>query len=507
MHKDILDRPIVAGIYCRLSDDREGQRLGVIRQETDNKGLVARLNGAVHRVFSDNDTSVGPTSNKPRPDYADMLKEARAGQINTVVAYSTSRLTRRPREVEDLIDLAVEYGIRFYFVVSPPWDLNTADGRERARQDAARDRGEVERLQERIIRKKRQSAESGEYPGGIRAYGIGHLIGVNPANAKEVRDWTKLDESEVKVMREIADRILAGDSQLMIVKDFADRGILTSKGYPWTVGKLKRTLLNETYVQFDPSDPEKRGTRLHNGNKHRAVWPAIFTQTEHGMLLNYFKHNPYNWQQGQVIARRYLLTGFTKCGSCGGDMRGMGKTDDNGKYIRRYGCKKYNLRGEVVGCNSVFRIAEPLELLVTEAVLLRFDSPQVAQALAPVEDRARVQQLTEELLRLQERRHELAVEHALTPLEDYGIMVATIKGKSDEIHGQLNKLRNDKAKAAMVPAIGSIRERFETASMEWKASVIRLVVEKVVVNPSRGWGSKWRGYQFSPKDVQIIWSK
>ena len=93
-------------------------------------------------------------------------------------------------------------------------------------------------------------------------------------------------------------------------------------------------------------------------------------------------------------------------------MRGQGKTE-NGRYIRRYACKKYNTRGEVVGCCKVFRIAEPLEELITDAVLLRFDSPAVAKALAPVEDRARVEALTAELVRLQARKHELAVEHAL----------------------------------------------------------------------------------------------
>ena len=41
------------------------------------------------------------------------------------------------------------------------------------------------------------------------------------------------------------------------------------------------------------------------------------------------------------------------------------------------------------------------------------------------------------------------------------MMVATLKAKSDEVLDELNALRNAKAKAAMVPAIGSIREKFE----------------------------------------------
>lgn len=35
-----------------------------------------------------------------------------------------------------------------------------------------------------------------------------------------------------------------------------------------------------------------------------------------------------------------------------------------------YHCKKYNNRGEQVGWSRVFRIADPVEYLVTEAVLI-----------------------------------------------------------------------------------------------------------------------------------------
>src|SRR5947208_9269167 len=155
MH-DLHGQP--AGIYLRRSADREGKRLGVKRQEKDNRSLAERLGVKLHRIYTDNDISAGPTSKKPRDDYDQMLQDARDGRLKVIIAYSTSRLTRRTREHEDLIDLAVRHGVRFYFVASPTYDLNTADGREAARTAAARDTGEVERLQERLVRKKLEAA-------------------------------------------------------------------------------------------------------------------------------------------------------------------------------------------------------------------------------------------------------------------------------------------------------------------------------------------------------------
>jgi DNA invertase Pin-like site-specific DNA recombinase len=208
-----------AGIYLRISDDREGKRLGVKRQEKDDRSLADSLGVRVKKIYSDNDISAGPASTKPRDDYDEMLQAAREGQIKVIIAYSTSRLTRRPREHEDLIDLAVKYGIKFYFVASPTYDLNTADGREAARNAAARDTGEVERLQERILRKKQEDAIEGQYPGGPRTYGIGKVLGTNPKTGKEERNWTQLDDKEASVLKEVRDRLLEGESQFVIVRD------------------------------------------------------------------------------------------------------------------------------------------------------------------------------------------------------------------------------------------------------------------------------------------------
>lgn len=55
-------------------------------------------------VCVDNDVSASTKSRKPRLQYAEMLTRARAGEFGAILAYSNSRLTRRPREFEDLDD-------------------------------------------------------------------------------------------------------------------------------------------------------------------------------------------------------------------------------------------------------------------------------------------------------------------------------------------------------------------------------------------------------------------
>ena len=51
-----------AGIYCRISADREGEALGVERQEQDARKLAESLGLEVVGVFTDNDISASTRS-------------------------------------------------------------------------------------------------------------------------------------------------------------------------------------------------------------------------------------------------------------------------------------------------------------------------------------------------------------------------------------------------------------------------------------------------------------
>jgi site-specific DNA recombinase len=50
-------------------------------------------------------------------------------------------------------------------------------------------------------------------------------------------------------------------------------------------------------------------------------------------------------------------------------------------FQRKYRCRHFDSSGNVYGCGKIVRAAEPVEMLVSEAVLYRCDSPEVAASL------------------------------------------------------------------------------------------------------------------------------
>jgi site-specific DNA recombinase len=344
-----------AAIYVRISKDREGTELGVERQEEDCRKIAERLNLPVYRVYKDNNLSGSKYATKTRKDYLQMLEDARAGFFCTIIAHTSSRLTRRPREHEDQITLAEEYGIRFEYVASPTFDLNTANGRMIARVLAAGDAQKAEETSELLTRAKLQRAEQGQYLGGYRAYGYegaryddeGSLINRGRINIAIV-------QHEVEIYRECVQRIIAGERIATIVHDLNRRGIPSPDGKQWEYGNTKRILTKRRYVIFDDTDPDKRGTLEHHGQFYRAEWPGIITGDTYELMMARLKDMAQNWVHGPANGRTYLLSNIAVCGNCETPMYGGGRAQTNG-YQPRYRCRASDNSGNPMGCGKVYR--------------------------------------------------------------------------------------------------------------------------------------------------------
>ena len=209
---------IRAAIYCRISQDRAGAGLGVTRQEEDCRALCERRGWAVVEVYADNDVSA--YSGKPHPAWLQLIGDVQGGAVDALVGWHVDRLTRSPRELEDVIDLADKHSIELATVTGEV-DLSNPTGRLVARMLGAAARHEAEHKAERQKRQRRQAAEAGRVAGG----------GKRPFGYAD--DRVTVVDTEAAVIRECAARVLSGESLASICRDLADRGITTSGGKTW----------------------------------------------------------------------------------------------------------------------------------------------------------------------------------------------------------------------------------------------------------------------------------
>src|SRR5579859_7273863 len=99
-----------AAIYCRISPIPDSdERLE--RQESDCRTLCERLEWQVVRVFVDPKRSAWQRSRK-RPAWDAMLQGVQDGTYDAIVVYHGDRLIRQPWDLEMLLSLASEKGVR-----------------------------------------------------------------------------------------------------------------------------------------------------------------------------------------------------------------------------------------------------------------------------------------------------------------------------------------------------------------------------------------------------------
>ncbi|HTL42228.1 MAG TPA: recombinase family protein [Pseudolysinimonas sp.] len=345
-----------AVIYARISRDAQADGLGVERQIEDCQKLAKRLGYEVVDVLQDNDISASTRSKKNRPAYNEMLALARAGQVDAILSYSNSRLTRRVREYLDLIDLVRLHGVAIRTVVSGDHDLNTADGRAVALTLATWDQNEAERTSERVRRAKLQMAERGEYRGGRRPYGY-------------EKGGTVIRESEAKWIRKATTEVLAGRAIRAIVREMNEAGARTSGGKEWTGPELRDVLMR----------PRNMGYLSHGqvGRKNfeianRAVWPPIVDEDTWRALFAVLTDSSRR-TNGGAAALRWLGSGIYRCGLCGGKLRATaaGRSRNSRTYYR------------CIDNAHLMVSQKPTDAVVIAKVLEVVRDPRIVAAMSP----------------------------------------------------------------------------------------------------------------------------
>jgi DNA invertase Pin-like site-specific DNA recombinase len=337
-----------AAIYCRISDDREGRALGVLRQEQDCRALATARGWQVAEVYVDNDVSA--YSGKLRPQYQRMLLDLKEGTRDGLIVYHLDRLLRQPRELDDVIDLCAAADISDVVSLSGDIDLTTPDGQLHARILAAVARKESDDKSRRIRRKHQELAEHGKVSGGgTRPYGY-------------TKDRRRIVAAEAKIIREAASRVLAGESIRSVCRDLNDRGVTTVTDKPWHPSGLRRVLLSARIS----------GQREHHGEiVAPAEWPAIIPPEVTAKLRRLLDAS----RRGASRApRRYLLAGMLRCHACGSTLVSRPRSDGERRYVCATG-------PGFPGCGKTAILAPPLEWFVTQAVLDRLDSPELEVAL------------------------------------------------------------------------------------------------------------------------------
>lgn len=496
MAMSVLERPRtgeIAGVaeqvlvYLRISEDRTGEEAGVERQRDDCLALCGRLglDVAAGDVFMDNDTSA--YLNKKRPEFEKMLARVRQGP-SRVVVWHVDRLYRRPRELEDLIDLVESHPIRIEAVMGGAFDLNTHEGRLMARQLVAMAAYESGHKADRIRRANRQKAERGDWHGAAKfGYGTGGV----------------LIPEQAAVIREMADRFLAGQSLRSITAWLNEES-----GFPapqahtgktlgvWHATTVKSILVSARISGQRAYEPARKSGDAPAGREILGPgnWEAIITPEETTRIRAMLSHPDRRVGASSIN----LLSAIATCGKCGsGLVSGKNRRGPSDAKRRYYRCMPVPGHPERGGLSVT---ATGLETVVSEAV-----SARLAATTLPADDGKTGGAVAEAMGRIMAARHrmeDLARDYGtglLARSEYHAGRVAAQNAVRDAetTLGTLN--RGDALKGLPIGDEAALRHAwYEEWTVGQKRAILNALIDTLVVLPDPNCGSRFR-----PERVQL----
>jgi len=319
-----------AAVYLRISQDRTGRQGGITRQQEDCLALVAQIHAGV----------------------------------TSIIVWHVDRLYRQPRELEDLIDLVEQRPIRIEAVRGGGFDLNTTEGRLMARQLVAIAAYESGHKSDRVKRANKRLAEQGRWHGPAR-YGYG------PGGV--------LIPEQAAVIRQMADRFLAGDS-IRSITTWLNRSQIpplcagtdtSGLWHPFTVRSVlasARISGQRAYAPDARADPATGREILGPGD-----WEAIITSEETAQIRAILADPA---RRRTAPARPSLLGGIARCGKCGAGLTLAGHSSSpTAAASLRYTCQKDPARPERGGLSIS---TAHLDAHVIERVLHRLAHPRAS---------------------------------------------------------------------------------------------------------------------------------
>ncbi|MFC9966282.1 recombinase family protein [Nocardia ignorata] len=474
---------IEAVILARVSDDREGTSDSTSEQVEEALEWCSDHGVDVIATLIEDDIGASRYSRKERPEYerAKLLLSEKSAKRRMLITWESSRAQRRLDWYVALRAIFEKSGALWMYN-SHVYDMSVAEDRRRTAQDAVEDEYEVEKTRRRVMRDLRKVAASGR-PHGKLAYG--YKIIRDERTGKSV--GREIFDEQADIVREIARRILNGDSVRSVAVDLNARGIpaprparaKVAKGEApvparWRANTLAKMIQSPTYA----------GLRVTHGQvTGPATWPAILTMDQHERLKAILTDPTRVTHRGTEPV--WLLTGSSNhCGECGGDLIIRKGRKSEGNYSCAEGF-----------CFGV--LASQLERLVELAVLDRLESPDVMELLT-IGDEVAADAFEE--VRALETRLDSLIDQAA----DGSITPATLARLERKLTPQIDAAKRRAQASIRSPLVAELagpqaRVKWARLPMAKKRQVVRALVSVTVFRGGKG------TRVLNPRRVHLHW--
>jgi len=459
----------ITALYTRVSTDQQREKGESIANQKSRLLEYSNSHGCNSRLYEDAGFSAKDTN---RPSIRRLLDDVRNDKVKLVLVTKVDRITRRMKDLLDLLELFEKHNVGFKSLTQP---IDTSSAMGRGFLNMLGVFAEMERgmVSERVGEDMRHRAKNGKWNGGVVPYGYTSFVleekkliksGLSKekatAKASTITPEKKclyLNSDEADVIKKIYTRYISVESLRNVTMWLNDSGFRTRNHQTWAPVSVRRILGNPTYI--GKTWYNKRASSKTTGvikNRPRDEWIEVEGNHPHIIDPRTFKIVKDILDRQSNEPRRkmsdYLLSGLVRCGKCGGSLNGYTLrriTKKSPRLYSYYKCHNYLSKGKA-SCAGVSIPTDILEGLVVETILKLSDSKKfkvdIKRALKKYNEEVttKTKPMRAEKDKLIKRNDEIdrRKKKALILLEDNAIDKLTYKARLEELGDELDANQN-----------------------------------------------------------------
>lgn len=461
------------------------------RQESDANRYAAEAGyGAVDEHFTDSGRSASEYRTKARERFADLLAEVRAGRVAVILVWVLDRIVRDPRDLETLMDLCREHGVRIVQTASgSELDPTNPESILHARISGAVAAYEAAKTSMRQRRRSEAAVAAGAPHGGRRRFGY-------EANMERVR------ASEAAMIREAVRRFLAGESLRSIATWMNTPGPVGPMGPGSVGGGPTGATWTGPNLRHMIGGPHLAALRVHRGTVvGPGQWPAILSVETHQHVVHALA-NPDRRPSGSGNARVYLLAGLMRCHECGEPCRARPAARPNRATKGTRSAAYYCSTGQ-----HVHRSVELVDRQVESLMVARLANLDPATGVLTDESAgAEVVRLRDARAALDDRYAEYVAEAGSMSPKAFTAVIGRLEAEMADLDAAIADAGTMAHRASRVLADASgptAAARWYGTEDEagWDLSRRRAIIAELASVQLRRNGARW-----DPEDVVITWA-
>lgn len=307
-----------AALYVRVSTDEQAEQGFSLDAQKERLVAFSKSQGwDDYKLYIDD----GYTGTKmERPALKRMIRHIEEGKVHTVVVYKLDRLSRRQKDVLELLEDVFEKNDVKFKSATEPFDTSTPFGKAMLGVLAVFAQLDRDMIIERTTVGRRQKVSQGQWYGGRVPFGY---------------EWNKdtkrleIIPEEARIVKEIFNMFLQGHSRLAISE--------------WAASRTNERTIDHSTIRDMIARPIYAGNLMNAGKVNTGLHEAIIDQeTWDKAQLETLKR-----KEGATPLGEYLLTGLLKCGVCNSNIVHVKRVTRryNKEYsYELYACKQQHVR-------------------------------------------------------------------------------------------------------------------------------------------------------------------